>query len=31
MGMEAKEWSRKHLDPRKWVELVEKVVDGGTY
>jgi hypothetical protein len=26
MGMEAKEWSRKHLDPRRWVELIEKVV-----
>ena len=29
MGMEAKEWSRKHLDPRRWVSLIEEVVNSG--
>jgi glycosyltransferase involved in cell wall biosynthesis len=28
IGMETKEWSRKHLDPRRWVNLIEEVLDG---
>jgi hypothetical protein len=27
MGLEAKEWSRKNLDPRRWVRLIEDIID----
>jgi hypothetical protein len=30
MGMNAKEWSREHLRPEKWVDLIDKVVNGST-
>ncbi len=26
IGLEAKEWTRKHLDPRRWVDLIEQVL-----
>ena len=28
MGMRAKDWARRNLDPRKWVEVIEEVLSG---
>jgi len=27
MGMYAKEWAKKNLDPRKWVDIIERLID----